>query len=193
MKECGAVAQIQLATEQFEPGILARPEHFNQGATPMYLLVIGLYKRGLLFNFSLFTEERFERICQAAYHEDGHVSLSNGHVSLANEGFQCWALRVGGRDVHGVEEGSRLSLRTFVTSITGYSHQVPGWQIPQLNHHPHTAPPHDRNQEQATLGAANADQKLLKLIWKVVVSGLHARTVKEVLDSNNVWIPRVES
>ncbi|KAJ7006850.1 hypothetical protein NC653_006032 [Populus alba x Populus x berolinensis] len=77
--------------------------------------VIGLYKRGLLFNFSFFTEERFERICQVAYHEDGHVSLANGHVSLANEGFQCWALRVGGRDVHGVEEADypfeHLSLR----------------------------------------------------------------------------------
>jgi hypothetical protein len=26
-------------------------------------------------------------------------------VSSANGGFQCWALRVGGRDVHEVEEG----------------------------------------------------------------------------------------
>jgi hypothetical protein len=42
MKECGAVAQIQLASEQFEPDIPAKPEHFNQGATPMYLLVFGL-------------------------------------------------------------------------------------------------------------------------------------------------------
>ncbi|KAJ6939485.1 hypothetical protein NC651_005821 [Populus alba x Populus x berolinensis] len=60
-------------------------------------------------------DERFERICQVAYHEDGHVSLANGHVSLANEGFQCGALRVGGRDVHGVEEADypfeHLSLR----------------------------------------------------------------------------------